>query len=53
MPDAEARTPLVQRCAAVDVSIVDRFADALWMENGLSENTLGRIGVICTGCRCG
>ena len=40
MPDAEARTALVQRCAAVDVSIVDRFADSLWMENGLSENTL-------------
>jgi integrase/recombinase XerD len=40
MPDAEAGTALVQRCAVDDVSLVDRFADALWMENGLSDNTL-------------
>lgn len=32
--------PLERRCAAVDISLVDRFADALWMENGLSVNTL-------------
>jgi integrase/recombinase XerD len=40
MPDAEAQTSLVQRCTADDISVVDRFADALWMENGLSDNTL-------------
>ncbi len=40
MPDAGAGTALVQRCTVDDVSLVDRFADALWMENGLSDNTL-------------
>jgi integrase/recombinase XerD len=40
MPNVEVQTPLAQRCAADDVPLVDRFADALWMENGLSENTL-------------
>jgi integrase/recombinase XerD len=40
MPNVEVCTPLAQRCAAEDVPLVDRFADALWMENGLSENTL-------------
>ena len=40
MPDAEAGTALVQRCTVDDVLLVDRFADALWMENGLSDNTL-------------
>ena len=28
------------RCAAGDLTLIERFADALWMENGLSENTL-------------
>lgn len=28
------------RCAAGDMTLIERFADALWMENGLSENTL-------------
>ena len=40
MADVEAKLPLAQRCAADDVAVIDRFADALWMENGLSENTL-------------
>ncbi len=31
---------LVQRCTDDDVSAVDHFAEALWLENGLSENTL-------------
>jgi integrase/recombinase XerD len=40
MSDVDDHTPLERRCAADDVCVVDRFADALWMENGLSENTL-------------
>ena len=34
------RTPLAGKCSAADIEVVDRFADALWMENGLSDNTL-------------
>ena len=40
MPGTLASESLAQRCPAADVSIIDRFTDALWMENGLSENTL-------------
>ena len=40
MPLADRRVPLVHQCAADDVAVIDRFADALWLENGLSENTL-------------
>jgi integrase/recombinase XerD len=32
--------PLAKQCSEADIAIIDRFADALWMENGLSENTL-------------
>jgi integrase/recombinase XerD len=32
--------PLAEQCSEADIAIIDRFADALWMENGLSENTL-------------
>ena len=28
------------RCAAGDMTLIERFADSLWMESGLSENTL-------------
>ncbi len=34
------QVPLAEQCAQADVEIIDRFSDALWMENGLSENTL-------------
>jgi len=34
------RIPLAEQCSEADIAIIDRFADALWMENGLSENTL-------------
>ena len=27
-------------CAPADLELIDRFADALWMESGLSDNTL-------------
>jgi len=27
-------------CAPADLALIDRFADALWMESGLSDNTL-------------
>jgi len=37
---ARKQIPLAERCSEADIAIVDRFADALWMENGLSENTL-------------
>jgi integrase/recombinase XerD len=40
MSNVEVRTPLAQCCASEDIPVVDRFADTLWMENGLSENTL-------------
>ena len=32
--------PLAEQCSEADIAIIDRFADALWVENGLSENTL-------------
>jgi len=32
--------PLAEQCSEADIATIDRFADALWMENGLSENTL-------------
>ncbi len=37
---ARKQIPLAEQCCEVDIAIIDRFADALWMENGLSENTL-------------
>jgi integrase/recombinase XerD len=40
MPDARVSAALAARCSTDDVAVVDRFADALWMENGLSDNTL-------------
>lgn len=38
LPELSLSQP--ERCAAGDVALIDRFADTLWMENGLSENTL-------------
>jgi len=40
MSDPGIHPPLAQRCAADDMPVIDRFAETLWMENGLSENTL-------------
>ncbi|GMQ87158.1 MAG: site-specific tyrosine recombinase XerD [Gammaproteobacteria bacterium] len=37
---AGKQIPLAERCNEADIEIIDRFADALWVENGLSENTL-------------
>ena len=34
--------------AAASAEIVDRFADALWIEDGLAANTLSPIGVTWT-----
>jgi integrase/recombinase XerD len=31
---------LAEQCATDDIDVIDRFADSLWMENGLSANTL-------------
>ncbi len=39
-PRPDAGVAPLDRCSAGDAALVDRFADALWMENGLSENTL-------------
>lgn len=30
---------LAQQCRTADIELIDRFTDALWVENGLSENT--------------
>lgn len=38
--NAKSAPPLVEQCAQADVDVIDQFAEALWMENGLSENTL-------------
>ena len=40
MRRADGRVSLVRRCTDDDVSVIDHFADTLWLENGLSENTL-------------
>jgi len=40
MPSRNAPVPLAGQCTTEDVADIDRFADALWMENGLSDNTL-------------
>ncbi len=37
---AKTQVPLAEQCTQVDVEVIDRFAETLWMENGLSENTL-------------
>jgi len=37
---ARTQISLAEQCSEEDIVIIDRFADALWMENGLSENTL-------------
>jgi len=31
---------LAKQCSDADIALIERFADALWVENGLSENTL-------------
>lgn len=40
MPRADASGALAERCDSEAVALVERFADAVWMENGLSDNTL-------------
>ncbi|HHH43537.1 MAG TPA: site-specific tyrosine recombinase XerD [Gammaproteobacteria bacterium] len=30
---------MAQQCRTADIELIDRFTDALWVENGLSENT--------------
>jgi integrase/recombinase XerD len=35
-----AGAALIENCATADIGAVDRFSDSLWMENGLSDNTL-------------
>lgn len=40
MPDTRMSAALAERCHAEDATVVDRFADAMWMEHGLSDNTL-------------
>ncbi len=40
MPKADANAALADRCDAQAMGLVERFTDAVWMENGLSENTL-------------
>ncbi len=40
MPKARSTPALAERCGAADMKLVERFADAVWMENGLSDNTL-------------
>jgi integrase/recombinase XerD len=40
MVNTRAGAALAERCDAQDAAVVDRFTDAVWMENGLSDNTL-------------
>lgn len=40
MGGTRKQIPLAEQCSEADIATIDRFADALWMENGLSENTL-------------
>ncbi|MCO6414473.1 MAG: site-specific tyrosine recombinase XerD [Thiogranum sp.] len=40
MSSANTSLSLADQCSADDIAIVDRFTDALWMESGLSANTL-------------
>lgn len=37
---ATIHVPLAEQCRPADIDVIDRFAEAVWMENGLSENTL-------------
>ncbi len=37
---ADKRLSLARQCTADDLAAIDRFVDALWLENGLSKNTL-------------
>jgi integrase/recombinase XerD len=37
---ANTHTPLAEQCTQDDIDVIDRFTEALWLENGLSENTL-------------
>jgi integrase/recombinase XerD len=40
LPPRRQKGSLAEQCAREDVALVDRFCDALWLENGLSVNTL-------------
>lgn len=40
MPAHRVHPSLLQQCTTDDVRLVDRFTEALWTENGLSDNTL-------------
>jgi len=40
IPGVPGSIALAQRCTPEDAAVVERFADAVWMENGLSDNTL-------------
>ncbi len=40
MPESRPETVRADQCSDTDLDIIERFADALWVENGLSENTL-------------
>lgn len=40
MGSAGTQLSLAEQCSTTDIAVIDRFTDALWMESGLSENTL-------------
>ena len=37
---ARINVSLAEQCTQGDIDVIDRFVQAVWMENGLSENTL-------------
>ncbi len=40
MPATHSGTVHTDTCSDTDLAVIERFVDALWVENGLSENTL-------------
>ncbi len=40
MPASRPETVRADQCSDTDLNVIERFADTLWVENGLSENTL-------------
>lgn len=40
MPASHSGTVRADACSDTDLAVIERFIDALWVENGLSENTL-------------
>ena len=52
MPTSRSATARVDQCNEVDRDIIEHFIDALWVENGLSENTLAAYRRDLSGFAC-